>query len=94
MILKPEEFAEFMAYKDQTYNMFIDAVNIVRIAPINKNAFEKLEDWPAISLNDIKTTLHYSHDNFKDFLKKHQKQHLLNYVEDGSKITDHSDSAD
>ncbi len=88
MILKPEDFAEFMGYKDQTYKMFMDAVNLARIAPINKKAFEKLEDWAFKSLNDIKTTLYYSHDDFKDFLKQHKKQHLLNYVGDGSKITD------
>ncbi|MFX1359693.1 MAG: hypothetical protein ACFE8T_05060 [Promethearchaeota archaeon] len=88
MMLKPEDFAEFMGYKDQTYKMFMDAVNLARIAPINKKAFEKLEDWAFKSLNDIKTTLYYSHDDFKTFLKQHKKQHLLNYVGDGSKITD------
>ncbi|MFX0026557.1 MAG: hypothetical protein ACFE8M_09065 [Candidatus Hermodarchaeota archaeon] len=41
MILKPEEFAEFMGYRDQTYTMFMNAVNLARIAPIHKNAFEK-----------------------------------------------------
>lgn len=88
MILKPEDFAEFMGYKDQTYKMFMNAVNLARIAPINKKAFEKLEYLAGKSLNDIKTTLNYSHDDFKDFLKKNKKQHLLNYAGDGSKITD------
>ena len=36
MILKPEDFADFMGYKDDIYDDFIEAVNLVRILPFIK----------------------------------------------------------
>ena len=86
-ILEPEKFAEFVGFKGEALQHFTEAVYQARRANFDNDAKENLEKMGRRFKKD-ENYMEYNHQHFVNYLKKNKKINLLDYVGDGTQITD------
>lgn len=88
IILDPKNFADFIGYKEELYNEFMNTVGLTRLARYNENYRPILERRAVKSKKIINESFNNSQADYVKALRQSGKEDLLKHIGNGSEIID------